>query len=118
MAVRTTKRRKETDDTIEPAHTAPSPVADLHSRITARAYEIFLARNGASGDELGDWLTAERELRGSLLTIVPPPDNVVPITTVAAKRKRTTTAKSSTSGSSTPKPVSATRARKQKPVSE
>ena len=30
--------------------------------IRLRAYEVFLARNGTPGDELSDWLTAEREI--------------------------------------------------------
>jgi hypothetical protein len=30
--------------------------------IRVRAYEIFLGRNGNSGDEVSDWLAAEREL--------------------------------------------------------
>jgi hypothetical protein len=32
-------------------------------QIRARAYEIYLARNGGSGDELQDWLDAEQQLR-------------------------------------------------------
>jgi hypothetical protein len=31
--------------------------------VQARAYKIFLARNGAPGDPESDWLQAERELR-------------------------------------------------------
>jgi hypothetical protein len=30
--------------------------------IRVRAYEIFVAREGAPGDEVQDWLQAEREL--------------------------------------------------------
>jgi hypothetical protein len=30
--------------------------------IRVRAYEIFVARAGAPGDEVADWLQAEREL--------------------------------------------------------
>ncbi len=30
--------------------------------IRLRAYEVFLARGSDAGDELSDWLTAEREL--------------------------------------------------------
>jgi Protein of unknown function (DUF2934) len=37
--------------------TAPS--AEL---IRLRAYEVFVARGGTAGDELSDWLTAEREM--------------------------------------------------------
>ena len=32
--------------------------------VRRRAYEIYLARDGAAGDEAEDWLTAEREIRG------------------------------------------------------
>lgn len=36
------------------------PTAD---QIRCRAYCIYCARNGGPGDALGDWLSAERELR-------------------------------------------------------
>lgn len=39
-------------------------IEPTHADIAARAYEIFLARNGAEGDPTADWLQAERELRG------------------------------------------------------
>jgi Protein of unknown function (DUF2934) len=39
------------------------PVSN-EQRIRERAYEIYLSRNGnGEGDELSDWLTAERELK-------------------------------------------------------
>ncbi len=31
--------------------------------IRKRAYELYLARNGGPGTEVGDWLRAEAELR-------------------------------------------------------
>ena len=34
----------------------------MEQRIRERAYEIYLSRNG-EGDEVSDWLTAERELK-------------------------------------------------------
>lgn len=34
-------------------------------RIKARAYALFLARNGGPGDALTDWLQAEAQLRGT-----------------------------------------------------
>jgi hypothetical protein len=37
--------------------------APSHDEIKGRAYEIYLERNGLPGDELGDWLRAERELQ-------------------------------------------------------
>jgi len=33
--------------------------------IRVRAYEFFLARGGAHGDDLADWLSAEKELLGA-----------------------------------------------------
>ena len=33
--------------------------------IRLRAYEIFLARGATHGDDLADWLIAERQLRGA-----------------------------------------------------
>ena len=30
--------------------------------VAMRAYELFLMRGGSDGDDLGDWLAAEREL--------------------------------------------------------
>ena len=35
------------------------PIAEM---IRLRAYELFLARRGGSGNEVLDWLTAEREI--------------------------------------------------------
>jgi len=34
----------------------------LYSRIAARAYALFLARGCQHGDDLADWLQAEREV--------------------------------------------------------
>lgn len=34
-------------------------------QIRERAYEIYLARGGREGDEVSDWLAAERELKES-----------------------------------------------------
>jgi hypothetical protein len=39
-------------------------VAPTLEQIQLRAYEIFLERQGAPGDEIADWLRAERELLG------------------------------------------------------
>jgi hypothetical protein len=33
--------------------------------IRLRAYELFLARGATHGNDLADWLNAERELRGA-----------------------------------------------------
>jgi hypothetical protein len=38
-----------------------------HEEIRCRAYEIYLERNDGFGDELDDWLRAERELQKVVL---------------------------------------------------
>jgi len=37
----------------------------VDQQIRERAYEIYLARGGQEGNEVSDWLAAERELKGS-----------------------------------------------------
>ncbi|MFN7999475.1 MAG: DUF2934 domain-containing protein [Acidobacteriota bacterium] len=128
MATRTTKKPKEAAGVPVPAPTeplsAPLSAAELHTRITTRAYEIFLARNGAPGDETSDWLTAEYEVCHSLLAPPPTAETSVPLT-AAPKRKRSTPAKTtvsrsapkstkSLSGTPTQKTASAPRIRKRK----
>jgi DUF2934 family protein len=49
---------------IQPhAEDASANHALSHQEISRRAYEIYLERNGLPGDELDDWLRAERELQ-------------------------------------------------------
>lgn len=114
MAVRSTKKREETDETNIPIPNQIPSSAELQTMIANRAYEIYLERNGASGDSLSDWLLAEREVLSSFSEPIPTADNVIPINSVAAKRKRPTSAKTATSRTSTAKKTSATRARKRK----
>lgn len=40
----------------------PTPKRSTHDKIALRAYEIYLARNGAPGNPLEDWVRAEREI--------------------------------------------------------
>ena len=42
---------------------ASANLAPSHEEIRRRAYEIYLERNADAGDELDDWLRAERELQ-------------------------------------------------------
>jgi hypothetical protein len=59
--------RKQADDTTSDAVEARSVGngEDLEDRIRQRAYDIYCARNECDGNELEDWLVAERELRSS-----------------------------------------------------
>jgi Protein of unknown function (DUF2934) len=47
-----------TESSKQTSQNQPTP-----EHIRQRAYEIYLSRNEAPGDELQDWLQAERELR-------------------------------------------------------
>ncbi len=59
MAKRNTRKSPKAvaPDAHEPAFDRVS-----NHEIAARAYEIYLARGAMSGNDLGDWLQAEREL--------------------------------------------------------
>jgi hypothetical protein len=46
-----------------PEGDTPSPVAPSPEAIAARAYELYLARGGADGKDIDDWLKAEKDLR-------------------------------------------------------
>ena len=48
---------------IQPHAEDTSNYAPSHEEIRRRAYEICLERDGIPGDELDDWLRAERELQ-------------------------------------------------------
>ena len=58
-------RAATTRSTEQPGAAARASTVVTPERVRARAYEIFLARNGGDGDALADWLQAERELKGS-----------------------------------------------------
>lgn len=68
-AKRTTTRKrssKSSKDVTDREETPPAqgPADEsTEDRIRERAYEIYQARNGAAGDQLEDWLVAEREVR-------------------------------------------------------
>jgi hypothetical protein len=47
---------------VSPAENGNGKGAPTAEMIRVRAYEIFMARAGNSGDELSDWLAAEREI--------------------------------------------------------
>jgi hypothetical protein len=42
--------------------------SSAHEEIRGRAYEIFLERGGQPGFEMDDWLQAERERKGGVLS--------------------------------------------------
>lgn len=57
--------RAAASESAKPPRPEPSPEA-----IAVRAYELYLARGGADGSDLDDWLQAERDLRGRVMTRV------------------------------------------------
>ena len=56
------KRKKTVSKTVAPMRLVRDPVTD--DTIAAKAYELYLARNGEHGHDVEDWLVAEAELRG------------------------------------------------------
>jgi hypothetical protein len=63
-------RNKETQQEPEVGQGAPeltgkmtSPESD-RERVAQRAYELYLERGGVDGQDMDDWLSAERELTG------------------------------------------------------
>ena len=56
-------RRKETRTAEAPPDSRPSDMD--RDRVAMRAYELYLERGAADGQDMEDWLIAERELRGS-----------------------------------------------------
>jgi hypothetical protein len=59
--MRTSKRKAIERDQSAPTIHTPKPPPTLE-QIRQRIHEIYLARGGAAGRELDDWLQAEREL--------------------------------------------------------
>jgi hypothetical protein len=51
------KTASMTEPPKQALQTQPTP-----EQIRGRAYEIYVSRNGAPGEEVQDWLQAEREL--------------------------------------------------------
>ena len=49
-------------NSTQPASSVEANHCPGKQEIAARAYEIFLARGGHPGNDLDDWLQAEREL--------------------------------------------------------
>ncbi|HEX3409596.1 MAG TPA: DUF2934 domain-containing protein [Candidatus Binataceae bacterium] len=58
-SIDTPKASVETTAPRENGNAAAAPSPDL---VRLRAYELFITRGDTPGDELSDWLTAEREI--------------------------------------------------------
>jgi hypothetical protein len=55
---------KKTTTVKKPKVAVPAPnLEDFMEEIRARANEIYLERAGGPGDDLSDWLQAEREVK-------------------------------------------------------
>ena len=62
-------RNESTETEAVRTRTAESPDGtSAHEEIRGRAYEIYLERGGQPGGEMDDWLQAERELEGGVLS--------------------------------------------------
>ncbi len=64
-------RKRDQSENWEGESAAPEFAGDTtadnpdRERLASRAYELYMARGGSDGQDLDDWLTAERELVGS-----------------------------------------------------
>ena len=74
MAKQTSSQTSPTPSKRKRASAAPAQATDVaapklttrpptHEEIAARALEIYRSRGDSEGNELSDWLAAERELR-------------------------------------------------------
>jgi hypothetical protein len=50
-------------------HSEPFPILSCKEDIRCRAYELYVARGQGPGQELDDWLQAERELEASVIRL-------------------------------------------------
>jgi hypothetical protein len=66
IRTKTTVERSNAAVTSNPARVAFGRTEPTKKDIRERAYYIYLARGGANGDAVSDWLQAERELREEL----------------------------------------------------
>ena len=53
------------DAPLSPSSSAASSSGDDREEIRRRAYELYVSRGGSDGDDLSDWLEAERLVRNS-----------------------------------------------------
>ena len=70
MPRRTSKTERAewgTDRSSVDLHISPSE-CDVRELVAIRAYELYLQRETAGGDDVTDWLTAEAEVRSCLQT--------------------------------------------------
>lgn len=58
------KMKSQKGDQEKAIRVAPEGLeSSVPKRIARRAYELYLERGGASGNEIDDWLQAEREIQ-------------------------------------------------------
>ena len=79
------------------AHETSKRQTPSHEEIRRRSYEIYLERGGLPGDELDDWLRAERELQKVALfardwnrvqqRVVPTPKTEIDIRPMETKKR-------------------------------
>jgi hypothetical protein len=63
MAMKVRSKKGFSTEAMTEAEQGRGPVTE--DQIRQRAFEIFLARGGTSGQDVEDWLRAERELQAS-----------------------------------------------------
>lgn len=65
MAKARRKQENSVADEVGPQFSGDTTVATMdRERVAQRAYELYVARGCADGQDVDDWLCAERELSG------------------------------------------------------
>jgi len=63
----TTTRRKTTTSTSNGSKKMIfASYSDMDAKIRQKAYELYLQRGGSHGDDMNDWLRAEKEVKKEL----------------------------------------------------
>ena len=57
------KQSRSPEQTVSADHSRALAVSPTWAEISARAFELYLARGRFDGHDVDDWLMAERELR-------------------------------------------------------
>jgi hypothetical protein len=60
---------------------------DTHDKIAEKAYYNYLKKGSKDGDDLNDWLEAEKEIKKGKSTAKKPRKTIKPAATAKAKKK-------------------------------
>lgn len=65
---KTVKAKESAPKSVKAGSAKAASASPTSEQIAKRSYELYLARGGQAGHEVEDWLAAEAELTGKLLS--------------------------------------------------